>query len=217
MGQLYTIGHSTFPEEHLTELLQSFQVDYLLDVRSVPFSQYVPQYNDNQIMHTLDRVGIQYAQMGRFFGARQEDEAYYNKEGYLDFELFRSSELFRAGLENVKKGLQEHNIALMCAEKNPIDCHRAIMVARGFELNGVDVKHILHDFTFLPQESLNRQLLNRYFPDRDQISLFDADNRPEEELVRSVIDAGQIEKGEPHEALYHWFYPKKCEDIFRAP
>ena len=63
MGQLYTIGHSTFPEEHLTELLQSFQVDYLLDVRSVPFSQYVPQYNANQIMHTLDRVGIQYAQM----------------------------------------------------------------------------------------------------------------------------------------------------------
>ena len=186
MGQLYTIGHSTYPEEHLTELLQSFGVDYLLDVRSTPFSQYVPQYNANHIVHTMERAGIHYVKMGKYFGARQEDPAYYHREGYLDFELFRRSELFRTGLENVRKGLQDHNIALMCAEKNPIDCHRAIMVARGFELEGVDVKHILHDFTFLPQKSLNLQLLNRYFPERDQISMFAEDNRSEEELL---IDA----------------------------
>ena len=145
MGQLYTIGHSTYPAEHFIELAKTYELDYILDVRSTPFSRFAPQYNSNVIKGILAENDIKYAHMGKYFGARQPDNQYYPK-GYLDFSLFRQSELFKTGLENVKKGLENNNIALMCTEKNPGDCHRAIMVARGFELAGINVKHILHDF-----------------------------------------------------------------------
>lgn len=182
-GQLYTIGHSTLPEGRFIELLKHFRIAYLLDVRSTPFSRYVPQYNKDRIENTLYGSGIQYAHMGKFFGARQENKAFYNAEGYLDFERFRESAQFKAGLNNVKKGLTKYNIALMCTEKNPIDCHRAIMVTRGFALDGIQAKHILHDLTSITQEEINHQLLNRYFPNRDQISMFREEEKTQEDLL----------------------------------
>ncbi len=182
MGKLYTIGHSTFPMEHFIELLEMYEINYVLDVRSIPFSRFTPQYNSNAIQIPLKEKGISYAQMGKFFGARQSDEKYY-PEGYLDFELFRASELFKKGLENVVKGLEHNNIALMCTEKNPIDCHRAIMVARGFELEGINVKHILHDFSVLEHNELNNVLLDKYFPNRAQLSFIEEENKSEEEYT----------------------------------
>lgn len=182
MGYLYTIGHSTFPKEHLLKLLKKYEIDYLLDVRSTPFSKYTPQYNSDILKSYLLDEGINYAAMGKYFGARQENPAFY-PNGYLDFELFRASSMFVQGFENVKKGLIDHNIALMCTEKDPIDCHRAIMVARGFELNGVEVRHILNDATILTQEELNQMLLDRYFPDRGQLSLFQEQNKTDEEYL----------------------------------
>ncbi|MBR6478235.1 MAG: DUF488 domain-containing protein [Lachnospiraceae bacterium] len=181
MKQLYTIGHSTYPAEHLLELLRQFEVQYVLDVRSMPYSRYARQYNANEIGPYLKEHGIQYFDMGRYFGARQPERKYYSKEGYLDFEAFRASELFQKGKENVKRGLKENNIALMCTEKNPIDCHRAIMVARGFALDGIPVKHILHDKTSITQEELDAQLLDKYFPDRAQLTLFTMGNEKSEE------------------------------------
>ena len=130
----------------------------------------------------MKNQGIRYASMGKFFGARQPDSSYYPL-GYLDFELFRDSDLFKSGVENVAKGLKDYNIALMCTEKIPIDCHRAIMVARGFELAGIDIKHILHDFTLLNQNELNQKLLDKYFPNRSQLSFFPEDNKSDEELL----------------------------------
>ena len=171
--QLYTIGHSTYPVEHLLELLNKYQVNYIIDVRSMPYSRYASQYNSDVLKKTLNDAGIEYYHMKNSFGARQEDPRYYNEEGYLDFEIFRASEVFNKGMKNIEKGLEKYNIALMCTEKNPIDCHRAIMVGRGFELDGIDVKHILHDGELLSQEELNEQLLNRYFPEWGQLSLFD--------------------------------------------
>lgn len=182
MGQLYTIGHSNFPEEHLFELLKSFNIDYVLDVRSTPYSRYTPQYNSDVLKERLKDQGIVYAPMGKYFGARQPDVKYY-PDNYLDFELFRESDLFKKGRDSVLKGLDDYNIALMCTEKNPADCHRTIMVARGFELIGVDVKHILHDNTFVPQSRVNKQLLDMYFPDRGQLSIFDEENKSEEEYI----------------------------------
>ena len=187
MKQLYTIGHSTYPVEHLLELLRLYEVQYVLDVRSMPFSRYAHQYNANEIGPYLQERGIAYFDMGRYFGARQPDRKYYSKEGYLDFEAFRASDLFKKGKDNVKKGLEENNIALMCTEKHPIDCHRAIMVARGFELDGVDVKHILHDKTCLTQKELGLQLLDKYFPDRAQMTLFTMGNEKSDEEY--LIDA----------------------------
>lgn len=109
-----------------------------------------------------------------FFGARPSDIGLYNEEGFLDFEKMRESVHFRKGVDSVIRGLKYgHNIALMCTEKDPIDCHRAILVARAFEFVGIEIKHILPNGEVILQSDLNAKLLDMYFPNRYQMSLFD--------------------------------------------
>ncbi|MDY3740904.1 MAG: DUF488 domain-containing protein [Selenomonadaceae bacterium] len=186
MGKLYTIGHSTVEQDFIIDLLVKYGIDYVYDVRSTPYSRYAEQFNRENIKYALIRHGIGYHYAGAYFGARQEDEYLYNKEGYLDFNKVRQSQKFNKGVEGVKRGLEQgHSIALMCTEKDPIDCHRAIMVARGFELVKIPVEHILHDGKLQSQHELNMRLLDMFHKDRQQLSLFDDDMSEEEYLEDS--------------------------------
>ena len=175
---LFTIGHSTHTQEYFLGLLKQHNIDYVLDVRSSPFSKFASQFNKDVIEDYLKKNNIVYCPMGKFFGARQTDRTLYCDEGYLDFEKTRASELFKKGLDNVMLGLASgHNIALMCTEKDPFDCHRTIMVSRGFELNGVSVQHIHADGNLETQDEINIRLLDNLEKkenvDIHQISLFE--------------------------------------------
>lgn len=182
---LFTIGHTNHSHEEFLELLQANKITYLLDVRSTPFSQFTSQFNKDVIAAFLKKNSVNYSHMGKFFGARPMDKSLYTEQGYLDFEKARASENFQKGLENVTLGLDKgFNIALMCTEKDPFDCHRAIMVARGFELKGIDVSHILPDGKIITQAELNNRLLDKYYPDRNQMSLFlEISSLSEEEVL----------------------------------
>lgn len=173
MGQLYTIGHSQHPFDFFLQLLKAYNVNYILDVRSTPYSKYAEAYNRNKVEKRLQRHEIRYWFMGNFFGARPSKRELYSKDGYLDFEKVMKSEQFQKGMDSVFKGLNlGNNIALMCTEKDPMDCHRAIMVARAFSLEGMDVKHILQDGQIQTQQELDERLLDKYFPNRTQLTLF---------------------------------------------
>lgn len=173
MGLLYTIGHSQHELEYFYNLLKKYNINNLLDVRSTPYSKYAEAYNKEQLRNSLSVKGIKYSFMGKFFGARPDNIELYNEEGYLDFEKVAKSDLFIKGMENVLLGLEKgNNIALMCTEKDPIDCHRAIMVSRAFSLNGIDIKHILPNGKIQTQQELDERLLDKYFPNRAQLSLF---------------------------------------------
>lgn len=172
LGNLYTIGHSTVKEDFFLHLLKMYEIDCLFDVRSTPYSRYAQQFDKELLTVFLKQNSIRYVYMGRYFGARQDNPILYDNEGILDFEKVRAMEAFITRMKSVEKGLSEgHNIALMCTEKDPFDCHRAIMVARAFELDGISVNHILHDNKLLSQQQLNERLLNLYFPDRKQLVL----------------------------------------------
>lgn len=175
---LFTIGHSTHTQEYFLGLLRQHNIDYVLDVRSSPFSKFASWFNKDVIEEYLKKNNIVYCPMGKFFGARPTDRTLYCAEGYLDFEKTRASELFKKGLDNVMLGLASgHNIALMCTEKDPFDCHRTIMVSRGFELNGVNVQHIHADGHLETQDEINIRLLDNLEKkenvDIHQISLFE--------------------------------------------
>jgi len=181
---LFTIGHTNHSYEKFLELLRANKITYLLDVRSSPFSRFTSQFNKDVIADFLKKNGVNYNHMGKFFGARPKDKSLYTEQGYLDFEKARASENFKKGMENVILGLNKgYNIVLMCTEKDPFDCHRAIMVARGFELNGIEVSHILPDGKIITQTELNNRLLNKYYPDRNQMSLFSEISSLSEEEV----------------------------------
>lgn len=184
---LYTIGHSQHNIEYFIYMLQKYGINYVLDVRSTPHSQFAENYNLENIKIALKKAGVEYSFMGSYFGARSEDINLYSKDGYLDFEKTRKSVKFQNGVNNVLKGIQEGNrITLMCTEKDPIECHRAIMVARTFHEKKINVQHILPDGSLQSHDVLNNRLLELYFPNRYQISLFPSENKSDEEYLEEA-------------------------------
>lgn len=184
---LYTIGHSQHNIEYFINMLQKYQINFILDVRSTPYSRFAESYNRENIKMVLKNKDIEYSFMGKFFGARPDDISLYTKKGYLDFDKTRKSVKFQNGVDNVIMGIRSgNNIALMCTEKDPIECHRAIMVARTFVEKGIIVQHILEDSTLQSHSELEQRLMDLYFPDRYQISLFSYENKSDEECLEEA-------------------------------
>lgn len=170
-GGLYTIGYAGLSAMDLTDMLAEYRIDTVLDVRSVPRSAYAPQFDKDAAAQILGRAGVRYVHMGRRFGARPHDLLMYDSEGRADFSKIAGSEPFVAGLKNVSRGLAAgHRVALMCAEKDPENCHRAILVARAFSLAGIQARHIRRNGGIQTQVQLDAVLLDRYFPHRAQLS-----------------------------------------------
>jgi uncharacterized protein (DUF488 family) len=139
---VYTIGHSTHSIETFIELLKSHDVSALADVRSRPYSRMNPQFNRENLKEALRNAQIQYVFLGKELGARSDDKSCY-RSGQVQYDLLAQTELFKHGIDRVTKGAQVHRVALMCAEKEPLECHRTILVARKLYDDGLAVKHIL--------------------------------------------------------------------------
>ena len=111
--------------------------------------------------------------MGKELGARRKDKDLYSEEGYLDFEKVYESDLFNLGIQRVKDGIEKGFIvALMCTEKDPIDCHRNILVARKLYGQNYKVNNILINGEIQTQDYIEERLLDMYFPNRMQLALF---------------------------------------------
>lgn len=141
---VFTIGHSTHSLEAFVALLNRHGVTAIADVRSAPFSRFNPQFNREALKGALAANRIKYVFLGRELGARSSDASCYENGRVLYTRLART-ELFRSGLNRIIKGSLEFRIALMCAEKEPLDCHRTLLVARVLTERGCIVEHILAD------------------------------------------------------------------------
>lgn len=141
---VYTIGHSKHTLDEFAGLLKQHGVTALADVRSAPFSRFNPQFNKDALTRELKTRGIKYVFLGRELGARSDDRSCY-ENGRVQYSRLARTDLFRQGLERVRRGAEEHRIALMCAEKEPLECHRTLLVARALDEQGVEVMHILAD------------------------------------------------------------------------
>jgi len=173
MKDVFTIGYSCFKIEEFVNLLKKYKITSLIDVRSNPNSKFYEDYNQSNLSKLLKLHGIIYRNYKREFGARQENLKYH-KNGYLDFNEYTKSDDFLEGVRKIEAGIRmNYSFAFMCAEKDPSTCHRNIMVAREFYKLGYNVKNILYDGSYETQESIERRLLDQYFPNRDQLTIFD--------------------------------------------
>ncbi len=188
MKEIFTIGHSSHNIEVFLGLLNRHDVNCIADVRSMPYSKYTSQYNKEGLARILKSNGILYIFLGKELGARQEDKSLYTPEGYLDFEKVSKTEIFQASIERLKTGIDKgFKVALMCSEKDPIDCHRNIMVAREFRKDSYGVSNILDDGNLQSQDIIEKRLLDMYFPDRMQPTLFDTiEKKSEAELINDA-------------------------------
>lgn len=177
---VFTIGHSTHTIEVFVELLRRHQVTALADVRSAPFSRFNPQFNKEELERNLKSNGIKYVFLGRELGARSDDRSCYDN-GRVQYSRLARTELFRGGIERVMLGANEHRIALMCAEKEPLECHRTLLVARALDELGVPVNHILADGRLESQADAMLRLLDLVRLPREDLF------RSRQELIAEAI------------------------------
>lgn len=181
---VYTIGHSSHPIEYFLQLLNTFSIDMIMDVRSVPASSYNPQYNKEPLKHQLEKNRIAYLHAGAEFGARLTDPELLDKEGRVDFELVRKTDFFKRGMlllmDNVRQGL---SIALMCSEADPMECHRFSMISVAVQDAGFEVQHILKDQRLKSNTQLENQLLKKYAKKIPHPDLFQPDITIEDQLA----------------------------------
>ena len=191
--ELFTIGHSNLSEEDFIDHLKRHDITALGDVRSHPYSRYLPHFCRDYLKFLLKQNNIQYVFLGDQLGARPSDEDCY-VEGKAVYEKIANTFPFKQGLERVAIGAEKHRISLMCAEKDPITCHRAILVCQYLRDFDLDIHHILSNGDLESHSQLEDRLLKSLdlFPKPQvQLSIFDEVNNtinslintPKEELV----------------------------------
>ncbi|MBD5413314.1 MAG: DUF488 domain-containing protein [Treponema sp.] len=171
MKQLYTIGCSILSLDDFIRNLKSNGINVVADVRSVPYSRTTPQFNRELLKERLKKERIIYGDFSKEFGARRtEFNAYKNNQ--VSFEKTKKLPEFMKGIQRIQNGLNMgYSIALMCTEKNPLECHRFSLVSRGiFEKTGIQAIHILADTSFVSTEQLEKEIIEKFGLQEDLFS-----------------------------------------------
>lgn len=179
-ARVLTIGHSSHSADDFIGLLRKHGVSVVADVRSVPFSRFSPQFNKDTLSKTLEKAGIGYVFFGRELGARSQDQSCY-VDGQVRYSLLARTELFRAGLERLFSDAKDKQVAIMCTEKDPLDCHRTLLIARSLVAADVEVNHVLADGVTESNDEAMVRLLTKH--GLQQPDLF----RSTEELLEDAL------------------------------
>lgn len=156
----FTIGHSTHNIEKFIGLLKLHRITALVDVRSSPYSRLNPQFNREPLKEVLRGHEIAYVFLGKELGARSNDSACY-VGGKVQYDRLAKTKLFSEGLDRVLQGAEKFRIALMCAEKDPLACHRTILVTRHLVGRGMSAQHILEDGSLESHDKAMERLMRQ--------------------------------------------------------
>jgi uncharacterized protein (DUF488 family) len=155
---LFSIGHSNIAAERFIGMLSGAGIDAVADVRSMPVSRRFPWFSGKNLAARLQRDGIAYATFGDALGGRPREPALY-RNGVADYEAMAKQDEFRAGLARLQAVATLHSACMMCAEREPLDCHRCLLVARALAERGLTIGHILYDGTIEPHATTEQRLL----------------------------------------------------------
>ena len=182
--KIYTIGYTAFVDvDDFVEALKENGVTCLVDVRSTPKSSYYKDFDSDALSARLKQERIYYRNYAYEFGARQDNRALY-PDGYLDFEKFSKTVNFKQGVTKLNAGIElNQTFALMCAEKDPYNCHRSIMVSRFLQDYDFEIQHIKGHDIYESQKDIEERLIDEYYPSRAQFSLLSENNMSDEECL----------------------------------
>ena len=179
---IWTIGHSNHALEHFLALLRKHAIQVVADVRSTPFSRRHPHFNRERLKAALANTsanagggagaGIDYIFLGAELGARSPDRNCYDAEGRVVYARLAETEAFKAGLDKLIAEAANRRVAVMCAEKDPLSCHRTILVTPRLVARGLTVLHILGDATIEPHSPATEERLIAETFKREQPDLF---------------------------------------------
>ena len=156
---LFTIGHSNHPFEHFLDLLRRHAIEAVADVRSRPYSRFVPHFSRERLERLLAEAGIGYLVFGAELGGKPP--AGETPATAMTYRSRVEQPAFRQGIERLLAAAQTQRLALMCRERDPLDCHRLHLICRHLAPIGLDIRHILPNGEVEAQAATERRLLAR--------------------------------------------------------
>jgi uncharacterized protein (DUF488 family) len=156
---LFTIGHSNHPIGDFLALLAGQRVELVADVRSRPYSRFVPQYRKETLGDLLAGAGIGYLFLGEGLGGKPPRGEV--APATLDYATRIREPAFQDGIARLLAAAQQARVALLCRERDPLDCHRLHLICRYLAPRNLDIRHILPDGRIEPQRETERRLLAR--------------------------------------------------------
>ncbi len=140
---IYSIGHSNKSVDELIKELKLYGIQFLIDVRSTPYSKFHPQFNREQLQIAINNTGdIKYGYMGDVIGGLPKmPECYTN--GKVDYGKIRKMPFFINGIERlVSANEQGFPTCVMCSEGDPHMCHRTKLIGEALRDHGIIMQHI---------------------------------------------------------------------------
>ena len=146
---IYTVGHSNHAIEHLISILKAHHIEVLIDIRTKPYSSYVPHFNRPNLEKVIINEGIRYIFMGDKLGGYPKDTDCYVQDGSgkrtPDYKVMRGKDWFREGLDAVTAISKDKRVVLMCSEEDPNKCHRHHLLSKSLAERGIRIIHIRGD------------------------------------------------------------------------
>jgi uncharacterized protein (DUF488 family) len=142
---VWTVGHSNHELETLLALLESERIDYLVDVRSHPYSRFAPQFNREALEIAAKSREVGYVFLGAALGGRPGQPEHLDQDGHARYDRMARTPAFQTAIERVLRGAAERRLALLCSCGQPHDCHRRLLVGKVLCERGATLRHILRD------------------------------------------------------------------------
>jgi len=150
-GAIFTLGHSTLPIQRFLALLQTYGIDHLVDIRTIPRSRHNPQFNDTALANSLTAQHLEYLHIRALGGLRRarkdSPNTGWRNGGFRGYADYMQTEEFQDALEVLIQMSRKERIAIMCAEAVPWRCHRSL-VADALSVRGLPVVEILSESSY---------------------------------------------------------------------
>ena len=187
-NSIYTIGYGSRSVEDLIQLLKKYEITYLIDVRSKPYSKYKPEYSRNEFERVIEQSGIKYVFMGDLLGGQPDLPSCYTPDGKIDYSKLREKDFFRRGIERLNDAWKKQlKAAVMCSEQKPEMCHRSKLIGETLLEMNIPVQHIDENGILVLQKDVMLRLSD------GQLSLFGSNEFTSRKRYKKAgdNDAGQ--------------------------
>jgi uncharacterized protein (DUF488 family) len=165
---IYTIGYGAREMDDFIAVLKSHQINFLIDIRSKPYSRYKPDFSKHALERKLQAQGIRYVFMGDTLGGQPDDTDCYKEDGKVDYDKIKDKEFYARGIGRLRQAWQHQlNVVLMCSEGKPEMCHRSKLIGQSLVDEGIDLAHIDENNQLISQGDVFLRL------HKGQPSLFD--------------------------------------------
>lgn len=170
MKKIYMLGHSNYPLEEFIEMLKREKISILYDIRLMPFSRYVPQYNQTTLPQELEKHGIEYRYVKELGPRVDGDKPLFDKDGFK-YDKAVNRQRIIDGIKKIDNEILEtQNVVIMATKREPLECHRFLVLAPNFKKLGYEIYHILPSETIENSsceikliETMNRRIKRKTF------------------------------------------------------